>query len=243
MAIFLLVRHGQNDWVDKKRLAGWTPGVHLNKEGKRQVELLSESLISVPVKAIYSSPLVRCTETADVIASRHGLEVHINESIGEVRYGSWEGKKLKKLSKKKRKWAAIQHFPSRFQFPGGESFKAVQSRAVMAIEELHQKHEEEVVVAVSHADVIKLLIAYYSGTHLDLFQRFVISPASVSVLAFGNSGSVKILRVNDNGPLELTEKKMEDKGESATLPTSDPESSSKGKTRGNPIESKPANED
>jgi probable phosphoglycerate mutase len=226
MAIFLLVRHGQNDWVDKKRLAGWTPGVHLNDEGKRQVELLAERLNSLPVKAIYSSPLVRCTETADIIARQRGLEVQINESIGEVRYGSWEGKKLKKLTKKKRKWSAIQHSPSRFQFPGGESFMAVQARAVSAIEDLYQKHTKEVVLVVSHADVIKLLISYYSGTHIDLFQRFVISPASMSVLAFGKSGSVKILRVNDNGSLKIPENKVEDKEEPESLSAHDPESNS-----------------
>ncbi len=207
MAFFLLVRHGQNDWVDKKRLAGWTPGIHLNDAGKKQVQSLSERLIEQPVKAIYSSPLERCIETADILASSHKLEVQILESVGEVRYGKWEGKELKVLSKKKRQWFAVQHFPSRFRFPGGETFQEVQERAVSAIESLNSKHLKEVIIVVSHADVIKLVLAHYLGVHIDLFQRITVSPASVNILALGKGAGVKVLRVNDTGALDLPDLK------------------------------------
>lgn len=210
MAYILLIRHGQNDWVNKQRLAGWTPGVHLNEEGRSQAEQLSERLSSLPLKAIYSSPLERCMETAAFLAQLHGLEVVELEAIGEVRYGDWQGKKIKKLAKKKRKWYAVQHFPSRFRFPGGESLTGVQKRAVAAIERLSRLHEKELVAVVSHADVIKLILAHYLGTHIDLFQRIVVSPASVSSLALSESGPVRVLRINDDGPIRLPSKEEED---------------------------------
>ncbi len=206
MAYILLIRHGQNDWVNKRRLAGWTPGVHLNEEGRSQAEQLSERLSSLPLKAIYSSPLERCIETAAFLAHPHGLEVVELDDIGEVHYGDWQGKKIKKLAKKKRKWYAVQHFPSRFRFPGGESLTEVQKRAVAAIERLSLLHEKELVAVVSHADVIKLILAYYLGMHIDLFQRIVVSPASVSSLMLSESGPVRVLRINDDGPIRLPSK-------------------------------------
>jgi probable phosphoglycerate mutase len=201
MAYVLLVRHGQNDWVDKKRLAGWTPGVHLNDEGRKQVKALANRLSQLPVKAVYSSPLERCMETAEAVANSRDLPVKKLESIGEVRYGKWEGKKLKKLVKKRKRWSAVQHFPSRFRFPDGESFLEVQQRAVEAVEILNGRYKDEMIVLVSHADVIKLLLAHYLGMHIDMFQRIVIAPASVSILALAESGPLRVIRVNDHGPL------------------------------------------
>jgi probable phosphomutase (TIGR03848 family) len=216
MALILLVRHGQNDWVKKNRLAGWTPGVHLNEDGQKQVKSLADRLSEWPIKAIYSSPLERCMETAAALAQSHNLEINQLETVGEVRYGKWEGKKIKKLAKKKA-WHVVQHYPSRFRFPDGESFLEVQKRAVEAIESLNEKHQKEIVVVVSHADVIKLVLAHYMGTHIDLFQRIGLSPASVSVLALGDKGGVRVLRVNDSGPLKPPpppkDKKKKDGGE------------------------------
>jgi probable phosphomutase (TIGR03848 family) len=201
MAYILLVRHGQNDWVKKNRLAGWTPGVHLNEEGQKQVTELAQRLTQLPIKAVYSSPLERCMETAAAVAQPHDLPIIQLETVGEVRYGEWEGEKIKKLAKQK-EWYAVQHFPSRFRFPGGESFLEVQQRAVEAIESLNRQYQKEIIVIVSHADVIKLVLAYYMGTHIDLFQRIGLSPASVSVLALGENGTVRVLRVNDSGPIQ-----------------------------------------
>ena len=201
MAYALLIRHAQNDWVSKNRLAGWTPGVHLNDLGRKQAEQLAGRLMNVPLKAIYSSPLERCIETATAITAVHDLEIEPLEAIGEVRYGKWEGKKIKKLSKKPA-WHTIQHYPSRFRFPDGESLLEVQHRAVLALETLATRHEGEMFAIVSHADVIKLVLAHYIGMHIDLFQRLVISTASVSLLALPESGNVRVLRVNDHGPIE-----------------------------------------
>lgn len=205
MAFALLIRHAENDWVSKNRLAGWTPEVHLNEAGKKQAEELSGRLSHLPLKAVYSSPLERCMETAQALAASHDLTVTTLDDVGEVRYGKWEGKKIKKLSKKS-SWRAVQHYPSRFRFPEGESLLEVQQRAVSAIEALNAIHRDELIAIVSHADVIKLALAHYLGLHIDLFQRLVISTASVSVLALPKNGSVRVLRVNDHGLIEQPEK-------------------------------------
>ena len=161
------------------------------------------------ITAIYSSFVTRCLETAQPIAANFDLPVVSLEEIGEVHYGKWEGKKIKKLAKKP-EWAIVQHFPSRHRFPAGESLREVQNRAVSALEKLSHNHQKEIIVVVSHADVIKMVLAHYLGIHLDLFQRVVISPASVSAIELTPIGTVRILRLNDDGPIQIGEPKNKD---------------------------------
>jgi probable phosphoglycerate mutase len=205
MATIILVRHGENDWVKKQRLAGWIPNVHLNENGRQQAEQAARRLVDLPIKAVYSSPVVRCMETAEYIAGAHQLEIVELEDVGEVRYGDWEGKKIKKLAKKKL-WHIVQHFPSRIRFPNGEALREVQFRAIQALEKLSLRHADELIAVVSHADLIKLVLAHYLGVHIDLFQRIDIWPASVSVLALPANGAVRVLRINDDGPLKAPKK-------------------------------------
>lgn len=202
MGTIILVRHGENDWSKNNKLAGRIPGVHLNDNGHRQAHAAANRLAALPVKAIYSSPVTRCVETAAYIADVHGLSVQHVDEVGEVEYGEWEGKKIKKLAKKPL-WRAVQFFPSRATFPQGESLREVQHRAVQVVEDIAARHEKELVVVVSHADVIRLLLAHYLGVHIDLFQRLVIAPASVSILGLSPDGMVRVLRVNDDGPLHM----------------------------------------
>jgi probable phosphomutase (TIGR03848 family) len=201
MATVILVRHGENDWVKKHRLAGWIEGVHLNKNGRSQAKDAAKRLAKLPIKSVYSSPVTRCLETAEYIAKSHKLDIVELDDVGEVRYGDWEGKKIKKLAKKP-EWQAVQHYPSRFQFPSGEALREVQFRAVQTIEKLSAAHQDDYIIIVSHADLIKLVLAHYLGVHLDLFQRIVISPASVSILALMANGIMRVVRVNDTGLLQ-----------------------------------------
>ncbi len=202
MTTIILIRHGENNWVKKNRLAGWLPGVHLNKEGHAQAAAAAARLGNLPIKAIYSSPVTRCLETAEYIANTHQLPIVELDDLGEVQYGKWEGRRIKKLAKKK-SWHAVQHYPSRFRFPKGEALREVQFRAIQALERLGKIHPKEIIVVVSHADLIKMVLAHYLGIHLDLFQRMVISPASISVLALMKNGAVRVVRINDTGPLQF----------------------------------------
>ncbi|MEJ2208128.1 MAG: MSMEG_4193 family putative phosphomutase [Anaerolineae bacterium] len=182
----LLIRHAQNDWVGKK-LAGWTPDVHLNEEGQAQVEALVRRLTGVPLAAVYSSPLDRTLETARPLAEAHDLDVEVREPLGETRYGRWTGRSLEEL-KDEELWPVIQVYPGGARFPEGESLREVQARIVGEIDAIRDAHGGETVAIVSHSDPIKMAVAYYLGLPLDLFQRLVISPASVTAFAFARFG-------------------------------------------------------
>jgi probable phosphoglycerate mutase len=194
MARIFLIRHAENDYTQAGKLAGWRAGVSLNKSGREQAGMLAEKLAAAPIEAVYSSPLARALQTARPIAAVRHLQVVRCARLGEVRYGDWQGKSLKSLRRRKL-WRLIQHRPSAAKFPGGESIRSVQVRAVAAMEELVARHPNDCIAVVSHGDVIKMIVAFYLGMALDLYQRIVIRTASVSELGF-LSGEVRLLRVN-----------------------------------------------
>jgi probable phosphoglycerate mutase len=182
------------------RLSGRQPGIELSEEGHRQAEGLAERLADLPVAAVYASPIERTTQTARAVAARHRLAVQALDGVLEADYGEWTGQQLAELAKTDL-WKVVQRSPSRARFPGGESLPAMQARMVAALDAVVAAHAGELVVVVSHADPIKAAIAHYTGVHLDLFQRIVIAPASVSAFAFSGSG-VAMLRCNDTGSLD-----------------------------------------
>lgn len=189
MPLFLLIRHGENDYIKKKRLAGRLPGIHLNENGRSQAKSLAKTLAKAPVKAVYSSPLERTMETAKPIAKALGLEVDTRPGLIETDVGKWQGKKLKALGRKKR-WGVVQSRPCLMRFPGGESFAEAQQRICYELETLCKKHDpKDLIICVSHADPIKLAVAFHLGLPLDLFQRLMIFPASITTLFIGDSGS------------------------------------------------------
>lgn len=217
MTQILLIRHAVNDFVKTGKLAGWTPGVHLNDEGKAQAEALGKRLADVPIQHLYSSPLERTIETAEAIRQYHPhLEIKHKEGIGEVRYGDWEGQEISKLVQRKM-WQVVQEYPSRAYFPNGETMRGVQERAVNALEELVAAHPRDMVAVVSHADLIKMILAHYLGMHLDVFQRIVVSPASISTLMLGY-GRPYVVTVNDMAHvLQLEKERRQEKQANPTV--------------------------
>lgn len=206
MTQILLIRHAVNDYVKTGKLAGWIPGVHLNDEGKAQAVVLGERLQYAPIKHIYASPLERTMETAEAIVIHHPhLQIEQNAEIGEVRYGDWEGEKLSTLRQRKM-WELVQHHPSRAYFPNGETMRDVQIRAVNAIEKMVENHPAEMIAVVSHADVLKMVLAHYLGMHLDNFQRLDVSPASISILSLG-FGRPYVPTINDVAHIRDMERK------------------------------------
>ena len=187
MTTILLIRHAVNDFVKTGKLAGRMAGVHLNDEGVAQAEALGRRLAEAPLRRIYSSPIERTMETATAIARHHPrLSVEAHAGITEVEYGDWQGKAISELAQRKM-WGVVQEYPSRARFPNGETMRGVQVRIVNAIEALAREHPEEMIALVFHADLIKMALAHYLGMHLDVFQRIVISPASISTLHLGHS--------------------------------------------------------
>lgn len=181
MTIFLLIRHGENDWVGKK-LAGRLPDVHLNKNGHQQAQKIADVLKDAPIKAIYSSPMERTIETATPLAEKLGLQIVQKPDLQEIDFGDWQGKSIKQLARRKL-WKTVQNNPQEMVFPGGESFSGAQIRLAECLKSISQEHEEvDVVACFSHSDSIRLLVAYFLNMQLNDFQRVAIHTASVSVI-------------------------------------------------------------
>jgi len=195
--LFLLVRHGLTPTTGKV-LPGRAAGLHLAEAGQAQANTAAERIAALSrVDAVYASPLERARETAAPIAKAKGLKVHVDKGLLECDFGEWTGEELKKLMKLP-EWGTVIRAPSTFRFPGGESFNEMQVRIVSAIDRLRAAHQGGVVVCVSHADPIKAAVAHAMGTHIDLFQRIVISPCSVTAIAYSPGGPV-VLTVNSTG--------------------------------------------
>jgi probable phosphomutase (TIGR03848 family) len=195
--LVLLVRHGQTPTTGKV-LPGRAPGLHLADVGNQQAQRAADRIAELKtVDAIYASPLERARETAAPIAAARGMKVQIDKGLLECDFGEWTGAELKKLMKLP-EWGTVQRAPSTFTFPGGESFNAMQTRMVTAIDRLRVLHAGGVIVCVSHADPIKAAVAHAMGTHIDLFQRIVIGTCSITAIAYG-MGAPIVLTVNSTG--------------------------------------------
>jgi probable phosphoglycerate mutase len=195
--LILMVRHGRTPTTGKV-LPGRAAGLHLADSGKAEAEAVAKRIAEIKgVSAIYASPLERARETAAPIGKILGQKVNIHKGLLECDFGDWTGAQLTALMKKP-EWTTVQKAPSTFRFPNGESFTEMQQRMVSALDDIRAKHPGGIVVCVSHADPIKAAVAHAMGTHIDLFQRIVISTCSVSAVAYSPNGPV-VLTVNSTG--------------------------------------------
>ena len=197
----LLVRHGTTPTTGKM-LPGRAGGLHLSEKGRAQAEGAAERIAALTKapRAVYASPLERTRETAAPIAKALGLRVRTAPGLVEVDVGDWTEKPLARLYRAK-EWPTVQRWPGGFRFPGGESFAEMSVRSMDAVLALVADHPGETIVAVSHADPIKAIVAAAAGVPLDLMQRITISPCSISAILFGVGGPV-VLCVNSTGTLE-----------------------------------------
>ncbi|WP_030414736.1 histidine phosphatase family protein [Streptomyces sp. NRRL S-1448] len=203
MPTLILVRHGRSTANTAGVLAGRAPGVALDEHGAAQSAALPARLAQVPLAALVSSPLQRCRETmAPLLAARPGITLHIEDRISECDYGDWSGRKLAELTDEPLMEAVQQH-PSSAAFPGGESMRAMQARAVDAVRDwnarVEQTHGAEATYAMcSHGDIIKSLVADALGMHLDLFQRISVEPCSLTVIRYTRLRPY-LVRLGDTG--------------------------------------------
>ena len=205
MPLFLLIRHGENDFTKKHKLAGHIPDVHLNERGQAQAQALAEALKEVPIKAIYSSPLERAVETATPIAATRGLEVQIEPGLIETNVGKWQGRSLASLRLQKY-WKVVQSAPSRAQFPEGETFYECQTRVAAALDSIAKRYKPQNPIAcVFHADPIRLAVAHYIGLPLDHFQRLSCDTGSLTALYISESGA-NLVKFNQRPPFDFLPK-------------------------------------
>lgn len=201
MALLLLVRHGRSSANTQGVLAGRTGGVHLDKLGTQQATQAGQRMAGLTIAGAVSSPLVRCRETARLILDQvtDPPTLGTDPGLTECDYGSWSGRSLKSLAREPL-WKTVQQQPSAAEFPAGESLAAMQRRAVDAVRRHDRVIEERagtdaIWVAVTHGDPIKAVLADALGMHLDLFQRIVIDPGSISLVQY-TRGNPLVLGMN-----------------------------------------------
>ncbi|MFG2331931.1 histidine phosphatase family protein [Streptomyces sp. NPDC048604] len=205
MATLILVRHGRSTANTAAVLAGRTPGVALDERGAAQAAALPGRLSGVPLAAVVSSPLQRCRETlGPLLDARPDLPLHLEERINECDYGDWSGRKLAELHDEPL-MQLVQTHASAAAFPGGESMRGMQQRAVEAVRDwnarIEAEHGEDAVYAMcSHGDIIKSVVADALGMHLDLFQRIHVDPCSVTAIRYTRLRPF-LLRLGDTGDL------------------------------------------
>ena len=198
MTTFFLIRHASCSGLGHT-LWGRTPAICLNENGEMQAQRLADRFKGVTLDAIYSSPLERALQTAEVLARTMNLEVKKSTAANEINFGEWTGKTFEELSSDEQ-WRRFNSHRSMTIIPGGESFPEVQNRIIKEINTLALQHGEARVAIVSHADVIRAAVAYFAGTPIDLIERFEISPCCVSVVAVDKDNAT-LLTINNEPDL------------------------------------------
>lgn len=194
----LLLRHAVTGETGQ-RLTGRLPDVHLSDDGVRMAESLADRLSEASLAGVYSSPIERCRETAQIVARPQGRRVAIRKAFIEADYGAWSGRTLASLRRLKA-WGDLMAEPARFRFPDGETLQEVQTRAVAGVQALVDGHRPRDVVAVcSHADVIRVILAHYLGMPIDLVHRLDVRPASISTVVIERNGRVAVPVINAPG--------------------------------------------
>jgi broad specificity phosphatase PhoE len=194
--LLLLVRHGQTTFNLEGRLPGQLPGVALTDEGRRQAQSAAVALSGLPLSAMISSPLERAQDTAQIIARGWALPVRLDPRLMDTDVGAWSGKKLDDLNKTDPLWKSFVERPDQPP-PGVESFADVQNRSVAVVEEILQDTSlGQYIVLVAHADVVKLILAHYTGLTSERARYLVVGNASISALAFPPEGEPHLLALN-----------------------------------------------
>lgn len=199
-ATFVLLRHGETALTPEKRFSG-TGGSdpELSPVGRRQAELVATALAARgTIQAVVSSPLRRCVGTAEAVAARLGLDVHIEEGLRETDFGAWEGLTFAEVRERHpddlQAWlGSSKAAPT----GGGESFAAVARRVAVTRDQLVARYAGRTVLLVTHVTPIKTLVRLALGAPPEALFRMEISAASLSALAYYADGNASLRLLND----------------------------------------------
>ena len=194
MTVFHLLRHGEHV-LRGRVLAGRTPGVGLSAMGRAEIAAVAERLAEEKIDALYSSPLQRTRETAEILSERLDLPVAYRDDLLELDFGEWTGLTYDAVRSDER-WQVWNTYRSIATVPGGESMRQVQERVVQALFDLRQTHRDGTVLVVSHGDVIRAALLFALGMPLDFYSRIEVGLASLNTIRIDASG-IRVLTVNE----------------------------------------------
>jgi broad specificity phosphatase PhoE len=197
-----LIRHGVTDWHRDRKVLGQRD-VPLNPEGLLMATKLRDALAGLPIHDVISSPMLRAVQTAEIIAKAFGTEIARDPRLADFRVGKWEGMGYDDVAAS----AEYQRFvadPMAEKIPGGEGLGQIRDRAIGAVEQaLRDAPAGESLAIVTHAGIVRVVLAHYLGTNLAHYHRLRVSPSSVSVLAFGDDRTPpRVLAINWRGSLK-----------------------------------------
>lgn len=180
MALIVLVRHGQTDENVSGRISGQGPAP-LNGRGQEQAKLAAQVLTPLKVNRLISSPVVRAWQTAAILDEHLQLGIEQEPDLREVGYGDWEGQTFQTI-RGGPVFQVAMNDPINAVFPNGESLVSVQQRSIRVVETIRQGAAKDVVVLVSHGDVIRMLVAHYLGMTFNDYRRITIDNGAISVI-------------------------------------------------------------
>lgn len=193
MTLFRLLRHGERQ--ESRVLVGRLPGIALSERGRNEIAAVAERLAESNIAALYSSPLQRTRESAEIVAARLGLAVALHDDLIELDFGEWTGATFEAIRADPR-WPAWANQRSLATIPGGESMRQVQRRAVEALLEIGEAHPDASVVVVSHGDVIRAMLVFALGMPLDFYGRIEVAQGSLSTVRIDAAG-IRVLAINE----------------------------------------------
>ena len=204
VSTYIFLRHGHSAANKDGLLTGQLPGIGLSQHGKRQAELLVDRIGRGAIDYVHLSPIERCQLTINPwLRSKNSAlitSLSIDDGFTEIDFGYWSGKRLSTL-RRDPLWKEVQKRPSQVIFPGGESFRKAQRRAVESFETIRNVRGDKTHLIVSHSDTIKLVVAKLIGMKLDEFQKLEISPASFTIFN-GDAKKISLLTMNNSGLLK-----------------------------------------
>ena len=190
MTRLILIRHAPTADTGR-RLTGRLPGIPLTPAGRAAAESLASRLSGTRLEAVYTSPALRCRQTAALIAAPQGCRPRVRRALADTDYGDLSGSTLK-AARRSPAWRLVRTAPSRACFPNGEALSRVQARAVAACESLAAAHPGSTVALVTHCDVIATALAHYLGVPLDLFPRLAPPSPSAAILDLPAGGIPRV---------------------------------------------------
>jgi broad specificity phosphatase PhoE len=204
MATLILARHGETVWNVDKVFRG-RADVNLDEVGTKQAELLGKYLSDWKLEAIYSSPLKRALNTANIIARYQTVSVCIAEGLIDFDFGEWQSLPEQEV---KRLYPAVldewHNNPHKAKMPGGESLEAVTGRAVEVVYDIISRHQGNVLL-VSHRVVVKVLICYLLGLDNSHFWNINQDVCGITIFQYAD-GRFVLTRHNDTSHLRELQK-------------------------------------
>lgn len=198
----ILVRHGETPWNVTLQYQGQA-NVPLNDRGREQAQLTAVRLGRSPATALYSSDTTRAWETAEIIGAALKLKPQPVPNLREIDVGQWEGLTPEELYRRfPDHMREYERDPARTVRLGGESYAQLQTRALVALNEIYERHQSsDTVIAVSHGGTIRAILCHVIGLDLVNFGKMWLDNGSLTELRYGRNGW-RLMRLNDAAHLE-----------------------------------------